>query len=134
VDPESGRFVSHAIYDAHQALNTAIETAGGDMGHPSVAQAGAQLAEAQARDEEVNNQIVQPGGEQVVQPGIKGQEALVAVRPSQELSVPLAGVTVSVEGVNPAGQSVTAERPAAQALNDARNDRTALTLLLDCLS
>ena len=133
VDPDTGRFVSHGIYQAHQALNAAIEEAGGNMEAPGVQEAGAQLAEAQARDIEINNQIVQPGGEQVVTPGIKGQEALVATRPSQELAVPLAGVTATIQGVNAQGRTTTAQRPAAQALNDARNDRTALTILLDCL-
>ena len=133
VDPETGRFVSREIYDAYHGLNTAIEAAGGNMEHPAVAEAGARLEVAQARDTELNNQIVQPSGEQVVDSGVKGQEALVSVRPSQELAVPLAGVTVSVEGVTPEGARTTAQRPAAQALNDARNDRTAFTLLLDCL-
>lgn len=131
---ETGRFVSHEIYEAHRDLNTAIEQAGGNMKAPAVAEAQAQLAEAQVRDEELNNQIVQPGGEQVVNTGIRGQEALVAVRPSQELAVPLAGVNVTVEGVTPEGQRTQAERPAAQALNDARNDRTAFQILLDCLT
>jgi hypothetical protein len=133
VDPESGRFVSHDIFRAHQAFNTAIEQAGGNMEAPAVAEAGARLAEAQARDVEVNNQIVQPGGEQVVNPGIKGQEVLVSPRPSQELAVPLAGVTAIVRGVDVQGRPVTETQPAATALNDARNDRTALTILLDCL-
>jgi hypothetical protein len=133
VDPESGRFATHEIYDAHRAWNAALDAAGGDTNHPSVAAAGAQFAEAQARDEEIQGQIVQPGGEQVVQPGIKGNEAVVTPRPSQALAVPLAGVTVQVEGVDAQGQSVTAERPAAQALNDAKNDHTGLTILLDCL-
>jgi hypothetical protein len=133
MDPDTGRFVSHGIYQAHQALNAAIEEAGGNMEAPGVQEAGAQLAEAQARDIELNNQIIQPGGEQVVTPGIKGQEALVATRPSQELAVPLAGVTATIEGVDAQGRRTTSQRPAAQALNDARNDRTALTLLLDCL-
>ena len=95
--------------------------------------AGAQFAEAQARDEEIQGQIVQPGGEQVVQPGIKGNEAVVTPRPSQALAVPLAGVTVQVEGVDAQGQSVTAERPAAQALNDAKNDPHRSHHPLDCL-
>ena len=131
---ETGRFISHDIYEAHQDLNTAIEQSGGNMEAPAVAEAQAQLAEAVARDDELNAQIVQPGGEQVVNTGIKGQEALVAVRPSQELAVPLAGVNVSVKGVTPEGVETVAQRPAAQALNDARNDKTALTILLDCLT
>lgn len=133
VDPQSGRFVSHELYDAHQAFNTAVEQAGGDTEHPSVRQAVAQLEVAQARDTDINNQVIQPGGEQVVNPGIKGNEALISVRPSQELTQPLAGVTVTVEGVDAEGNRTTAERPAAQALNEARNDKTALTILLDCL-
>ena len=72
VNPENGRFVSHEIFEAHRDLNQAIEEAGGDMEAPAVQEAGMQLAEAQARDEELNNQIVQPGGEQVIRPGIKG--------------------------------------------------------------
>ena len=103
-------------------------------GGPADAEAQAQLAEAQARDEELNNQIVQPGGEQVVNTGIKGQEAVVSVRPSQELVVPLAGISVNVEGVTPDGQATAAQRPAAQALNEARNDRTGLQILLNCLT
>ena len=134
VDPETGRFHSHGIFEAHQALNTAIEEAGGNMEAPAVAEAGAQLAEAQARDVEINNQIVQPGGETVVNPGIKGQEVLVSTRPSQELAVPLAGVTATIEGVDAQGRRATETQPAALALNDARNDKTALTILLDCLS
>lgn len=133
VDPETGRFHDHGIYEAHQALNTAIEESGGNMEAPAVQEATARFAEAQARDVEINNQIVQPGGEQVVNPGIKGQEVLVSTRPSQELAVPLAGVTATIEGVDAQGRRATETQPAATALNDARNDKTALTILLDCL-
>lgn len=133
VDPETGRFHGHGIYEAHQALNTAIEQSGGDMEAPAVQEATTRFAEAQQRDVEINNQIVQPGGEQVVNPGIKGQEVLVSTRPSQELAVPLAGVTATVEGVDAQGRRATETQPAAVALNDARNDRSALTILLDCL-
>ena len=134
VDPGTGRFVSHDIYDAHLALNTAIDQSGGNMEAPVVAEAQAQFAEAQARDEEVNSQIVSPTGEQVVQTGIKQQEAIISVRPSQELAAPLAGVNVPVAGVDAQGQPVTARQSAAQALNDARNDRTACQILLNCLT
>ena len=133
VDPESGRFVSHEVFDSYQDLNAAIEEAGGNMEAPAVAEASARMAQAQSRDEQVNSQIVSSGGEQVVQTGVKGQQAVIAVRPSQELAQPLAGVTVSVEGVDAQGQPATAQRPAAQALSEARNDKTALTVLLDCL-
>ena len=133
VDPESGKFVTHEVFDAYQDLKAAIDQSGGNMEAPAVAEAGARMAQAQARDEQVNSQIVQPGGETVVTPGIKGQQAVIAVRPSQELVQPLAGVTVTVEGVTPDGQQATEQQPAAQALVDARNDKTAFTILLDCL-
>ena len=129
---EGGRFTSHETFDTYQDLNTAME--GGEVTPEFVQEAEGRLAQAQARDTELNNQIVQPGGEQVVTPGIKGQEALISVRPSQELAVPLAGLEVSVQGVTPDGQPTVARRSAAQALNESRNDKTALTILLDCLT
>jgi hypothetical protein len=133
VDPATGRFASRDIYDTHQAFNAALDRTGGNVEHPEVRQAGADLVAAQARDAQLQGQITQPGGERVVDSGIKGQQALTAPKAPPEVARPLEGVTVHLEGVDPNGERTAVERNAAEALNEARNDRTALTLLFDCL-
>lgn len=75
----------------------------------------------------------QPGEEVVTRPGIKGQEAVVA-RPSEMIAGPLKGVTVNVEGIAPNGDRVTTQQDATDALMEAKKDRTAFQLLLDCLT
>ena len=71
--------------------------------------------------------------EAVIQPGIKGQEAVIA-RPSQQLAQHLGGLTVDVEAVAPTGERVLVKQDATQALMDLKKDKTAFQLLIDCLS
>ena len=123
------KFISHEAMDASSELADAIGRGAIDPGHVKNLQA--QVQGLTNRDTELNNQIIRPGGEQVIVPGIKGEEAVVTTRPSQELAAPLAGVNVEVDAVTPDGAPGTVNLPAAQALNDARNDRTAYTILLD---
>ena len=125
------KFLSHDTIEASQELAAAIERGGFDPG--AVKGMQAQVQQLTQRDTELNNQIIRPGGEQVIVPGINGQEAVVTARPSQELSQPLAGVKVDMDVVMPDGSPGTVNLPASEALNEARNDRTAYSILLDCL-
>jgi hypothetical protein len=125
------KFISHETHDASQELAAAIGGGAVDPGHVKNLQA--QVQQLMNRDTELNNQIIRPGGEQVIVPGINGQEAVVTARPSQELSRPLAGVKADMDVVLPDGTPGTVNLPASEALNEARNDRTTYSILLDCL-
>src|SRR4029077_18406963 len=95
------KFISHEAHDASQELAAAIGGGAGDPG--DVKKLQAQVQQLMNRDTELNNQIIRPGGEQVIVPGINGQEAVVTARPSQQLSQPLAGVKVDMDVVMPDG-------------------------------
>jgi hypothetical protein len=125
------KFMSHDTIEASQELAAAI--GGGAIDPGAVKNMQAQVQQLTARDTELNNQIIRPGGEQVIAPGINGQEVVVTTRPSQQLSQPLAGVNVDMDVVTADGAPGTVNLPASEALNEARNDRTAYSILLDCL-
>ena len=72
--------------------------------------------------------------EQVVRPGIKGQEVVLA-RPSQQIAQQLAGVKVEVPTISETGEAgVAPNQDAASALADIKNDLTGFQILINCLS
>ena len=72
--------------------------------------------------------------EEVVRPGIKGQEVVLA-RPSQQIAQQLAGVKVNVPTISETGEAgVAPAQDAAQALSDIKNDLTGFQILINCLS
>jgi hypothetical protein len=72
--------------------------------------------------------------EEVVRPGIKGQEVVVA-RPSQQIAQQLAGVKVDVPTISETGEAgVAPAQDAAQALAGIKNDLTGFQILINCLS
>ena len=72
--------------------------------------------------------------EEVVTPGIKGQEAVMP-RPSAEIRQKLDGLKVDVQTISETGEAqVVPQQDAAEALAAAKKDATAFQLLINCLT